>query len=342
MSGLELLERILIVGHGSIGKRHLRLVRESLPKADIRVLRHRSCNDVPMCANGIFTNIEDACNFAPQVSVVANPAPFHVDTAVALLAAGSHVLVEKPLAHTVESAQALLSAARDYNQLLQVGYNLRFLDSLEKFKELIRADMIGNIYSVRCEVGQSLPTWRPGADYRHGVSANKDLGGGVLLELSHELDYLRWIFGEINWVSAWTGRQSFLNIDVEDSAHLILGFAPNSLGYGLVGTLNLDFIRQDKTRVCTVIGERGSLRWNGVTGDVERWWGGGSNHWERLYQFKLQPDDTYRLQWQYFMGCIDRSILSKEGGEDGIAVLRVIAAARESASGSGVKVVVAH
>ncbi len=332
---------MLIVGHGSIGKRHLCLVRESLPKADIRVLRHRACNGVLEHANGCFDKLEDACTFAPQASVVANPAPFHVDTAIALMAAGSHVLVEKPLAEKTAGAQLLLMAAREHQRLLQVGYNLRFLESLEKFRELIHASVVGKVLSVHCEVGQYLPTWRPGKNYKQAVSANKDLGGGVLLELSHELDYLRWIFGEISWVGAWAGRQSSLEIDVEDIAHLTLGFAPDSAGDGLVGTVNLDFIRHDKARVCTAIGEIGSLRWNGVTGEVERWIA-GKNDWERLCQFTHQLDDTYRLQWQHFMGCIKSGKLPKVAGEDGLAVLRVIAAAHESTSGSGVRVVVAR
>ena len=82
------------------------------------------------------------------------------------------------------------------------------------------------IRRLRCEIGQYLPLWRPGSDYRLGVSANRALGGGVLLELSHELDYLRWIFGDVDWVQASLERQSALEIDVEDTAHLLLSFMP--------------------------------------------------------------------------------------------------------------------
>ncbi len=304
------------------------------------MLRHHTCPEVLALANGCFNKLEDACSFAPQASVIANPVPFHVDTAIALMEAGSHVLVEKPVAEKLESARILIVAARRYQRLLQVGYNMRFLNSLGKFRELIHAGVVGKVLSVRCEVGQYLPSWRPGTDYRQGVSANKNLGGGVLLELSHELDYLRWIFGEINWVSAWSGRQSSLEIDVEDSVHLTLGFMPGSAGDGLVGTVNLDFIRHDKTRVCTAIGETGSLRWNGVNGAVERWMA-GQNDWGRLYQFTHERDDTYRRQWQHFTGCINSGKSPNVAGEDGLAVLRVIAAVRESTSGSGVGVVIA-
>ena len=138
------------------------------------------------------------------------------------------------------------------------GYNLRFSPSLMYFNELIKKNIVGQILSVRCEVGQYLPEWRPNKDYRKTVSANFHLGGGVLLELSHEIDYLRWIFGEVDWVRATLAQQSSLVFDVEDSAHLTLGFLPNENGRQLIGTLNLDFIRHDQTRACIAIGEKGA------------------------------------------------------------------------------------
>ena len=68
--------------------------------------------------------------------------------------------------------------------------------------DLMQNKIVGKILSVRCEVGQFLPSWRPNIDYRESVSARKALGGGALLELSHEIDYLMWIFGDIDWVKA--------------------------------------------------------------------------------------------------------------------------------------------
>ena len=87
---------------------------------------------------------------------------------------------------------------------------LRFLETLQCFRAEMAAGRIGAVHAVRCEIGQYLPAWRPDADYRTTVSAQKALGGGVLLELSHELDLLRWVFGEVDWLSAWIGRQSAL------------------------------------------------------------------------------------------------------------------------------------
>ena len=111
--------------------------------------------------------------------------------------------------------------------------------------------------SVRCEISHYLPSWRPECDYRQGVSGRGELSGGALLELSHEIDYLRWIFGEAVWVNATLSRQSRLEIDVEDTAHLVIGFAPDNGGRQLIASVNMDFIRHDNTRLCIAIGEKG-------------------------------------------------------------------------------------
>lgn len=333
------IKRILIVGLGSIGKRHLRLARELFPQADIRVLRHQVAESVPEYSNGCFYDIEHAIQFAPQIAVIANPAPFHVAIAQRLADSGANLLVEKPIAANEEGIGLLLESVRARGTVLLTGYNLRFLPSLQKFRDLLEAKEIGQVWSVRCEIGQYLPSWRPDTDYRQNVSARHELGGGALLELSHEIDYLRWIFGEIDQVSARIGRQSNLDIDVEDTAHLILGFAPGDDGRRLVGTLNMDFIRHDTTRLCTVIGEKGCLRWNGLTGVVEKFEVGAKEWREQFRHQHQQRDDSYLAEWRQFLSCIAEKKEPLISGEDGLKVLRIIEAARlASKTGSQMQV----
>lgn len=326
-----LINRILIVSHGSIGKRHLRLARQLLPHSDIRVLRHQESDSIPEHANGCFSSLEQAIAFAPQLAVIASPATFHVSAAQPLAQAGVHLLVEKPLSASLEGVALLLEACRGQGTVLLTGYNLRFLPSLQQFRDLLSSKVIGRVLSVRCEIGQYLPSWRPGSDYRQGVSARRELGGGALPELSHELDYLRWIFGEVDWVRAVLGRQGHLEIDVEDTAHLILGFAPAEDGSQLIGTVNMDFIRHDTTRLCTAIGENGSLRWNGLTGVVEQF-GAGEKEWRELFRHQHQPDDSYLAEWQHFLSCVTEQKTPLISGEDGYMVLQIMDAARQAAA----------
>ena len=331
-----MINRILIVGHGSIGKRHLRVARQLMPYADIQILMHQVSNDIPEYSNGCFSTIQDAILFRPQVAVVASPAPFHIKTALTLAESGTHLLIEKPLSVSSNGVAELIKMCQKKRVVLLVGYNLRFLPSLQRFRGQLNDGIIGKVLSVRCEIGQYLPSWRPGSDYRQGVSAKYELGGGALLELSHELDYLRWIFGEIKWVKATLSRQSSLDIDVEDTAHLTLGFKPTSDGGQLIGTVNLDFIRHDTTRLCTAIGERGSLRWNGLTEEVLLC-EADAKEWQKLFQHSSQRDESYVAEWQNLIECAINHKQPFITGSDGLEVLKIIEAARRSAQSDGLK-----
>jgi predicted dehydrogenase len=164
-------------------------------------------------------------------------------------------------------------------------------------------------------------------DYRVGVSASQELGGGALLELSHELDYLRWIFGDVDWIQASLGRQSALEIDVEDTAHLVLGFMPTEDGRQLVGCVSLDLVRHDVTRTCVAIGESGSLRWNGIACTVEHL-EAGTDEWREIFRQQEEPDKSYLFEWEHFLACIEDRQLPLVSGEDGLEVLQIVEAAR--------------
>lgn len=328
----SMLERLLVVGLGSIGRRHARLVRELVPGVQVVVLRHRSCPDnndsgVDHCV----TSLDKALQFRPQAAVIANPASEHLRVALPLAQAGVHLLVEKPISKSICGVSELIDTCRARDIVLMVGYNLRFLRSLQLLREALAAKMIGRILSVRAEMGQFLPSWRPGSDYRLGVSARAELGGGVLLELSHEIDYLRWLFGEVAWVSAVQRKQSCLDIDVEDTAHLILGFEPQPGVALIVANLNMDFVRHDTTRTCTIIGETGTLRWDAVAGTVEKFEQGG-NEWNTLFTQTPQRDESYLAEWRHFLACVSEGAHPAVSGVDGLAVLKIIEAARRSSS----------
>lgn len=332
------LSRILIAGKGSIGLQHLKISKQIYPNAEVKILVYQKQNDDVNVSNEYFETIEQVQKFAPQIAIIANPATFHLETAQKLAEIGVHLLIEKPISTSTVGVVELIKTCKQNNVVLMTGYNLRFSSSLTYLHELIKKKTVGKILSIRCEVGQYLPDWRPNKDYRMTVSANNRLGGGVLLELSHEIDYLRWIFGDINWVRATLSKQSSLEIDVEDSAHLVLGFEPNSDGNQLIAYLNLDFIRHDRTRSCAVIGDEGTLRWNGLTGTVEIF-RRNSENWEVLYSCKPETEETLFLEWENFLESINQECYPLITGTDGLRVLEIIEAAQKS-SATGAQVIV--
>ena len=326
-----MLERLLVVGLGSIGRRHARIVREIFPDVQVVALRHRGSHDAAtpdIC--GCVTSLEEALEFRPQAAVVANPASRHLDVALPLAEAGVHLLIEKPISHNSRGVAELIAVCEARGLTLITGYNLRYLPSLRRFRHLLGERRVGRVMSVRAEVGQFLPSWRPETDYRETVTAQAALGGGVLLELSHEIDYLRWLFGEVDWVSATTGRQSSLEVDVDDTAHLVIGFASKEGAVPIIAALNMDFIRRDTTRICSVIGEKGTLRWNAVAGTVEIFEQNGDG-WQALFTQDDQRDTSYVAEWQDFLECMEGGASPRVSGHDGLAALRVIEAAQRSA-----------
>jgi predicted dehydrogenase len=218
----------------------------------------------------------------------------------------------------------------------QLGYNLRFSESLIAFRDLVRGGRFGRVLRFNAETAQYLPDWRPEKDYRETVSARADLGGGVLLELSHELDYLRWIFGDWDWVSAWTGRTSSLEIDVEDTALVTIGIEGDQAATQLVGQLSLDFVRRDKTRTVTAVCEGGTIRWDGIAGMVEVYEPSLST-WSTLMT-DSGSQSTYEAQWASFLSVVEQQTAPAVSVSDGVAVLRAVEAIRQSHEQAGARV----
>jgi predicted dehydrogenase len=206
-----------------------------------------------------------------------------------------------------------------------VGYNLRFHPSLQLLKAATDRGSIGRILSVRAEVGQYLPEWRPGSDYRNSVSARRELGGGVFLELSHELDYVRWIAGEITSVMAQADHISDLELNVEDTAEIILRFAS-----GAMGSVHLDMIQQPATRSCKLIGTEGVLTWDGISGSV-RLYSAKTGTWSDLHTGqKNEWNQMYLDEMEHFISCIRKRKDPLVTGLDGKRVLEIALAALQS------------
>ena len=194
---------VLIDGYGSIGSRHAKILGDL--GCRVSVFSRRKI-DFPI----YFLDLSKALSVEkPDYVVIANETAKHdqVLSELADLHFAGLVLVEKPLFHTLKPIPD--------NQFrnIFVGYNLRFHPLLQRLKELLANEkpVAAHIYA-----GQDLATWRPSADYRTGYSAQKSLGGGVLRDLSHELDYVNWLFGTWETLTANGGHLSQLEIDSDD------------------------------------------------------------------------------------------------------------------------------
>jgi len=323
--------RALVVGLGSIGRRHARNWA-ALGLGPLAVCRQLGAPQPE--ALGVeareFDDLEAALDDRPDVVLVTNPTSMHVETVCTALQAGAHVLVEKPLGHTLDGVAETLDHARQGRRQLMVGYNLRFHPGLVRLRELVRQNAIGRIVSARAEVGEYLPDWHPWEDYRRGSDARRDLGGGPVLTFSHELDALCWILGAPSRVTALATHASALETDTEDVAELVLQFAD-----GPLASVHVDFVRRPPRRCLELVGEQGILRWEYEEGRVLQY-GPSTRQWRvEETDRRFERNDMYLAELRHFVRCargeLERPLVD---GEQGAAVLAIaLAAVRASTMG---------
>jgi predicted dehydrogenase len=278
-------------------------------------------------ANRVVYNLADALAERPDMALIAGPAVTHIETGLALAREGVHLFIEKPLAHDLQHVEALIADCHQRNLVMMVGYNLRFSEPLRLMQQAARDGRIGRMVGLRAEVGQYLPDWRKDADYRQGVSARRDLGGGAILELSHELDYARWLMGEVKTVSAQADRVSDLEVDVEDLAEITLRFQS-----GAIGNVHVDMLQRAATRTCRLIGTEGTLIWDGISNQV-RLFEAETKAWLDLHPATpIDRNAMYVAELNHFFKCVANRTRPLISGEDGRRVLQIALASRQSAS----------
>lgn len=299
--------RILVIGQGSIGRRHA----DNLAAlgADVTSVDLEFDDEL----GGVVSEGVDGV-------VVASPTVKHADHALAALRAGASVLVEKPLAWTAAEADRVAEAGGDR---VMVGYNLRFHAPLRRVAELLADGTVGEPLSYRLWFGSWLPDWRPNVDYRQSYSARADLGGGVLADAIHEVDLALWFAGSgLSVRSAFVDRVGPLEIDVEDTVRALL----TTTG-GVPVTIDLDYLSRRYRRGVEVVGTEATLSYDWSTGDlcVDRPDGA------TVESFVTDVADSYVAEAAAFLALVTEGAQPPVSGALGAASVRLAAGIREAA-----------
>lgn len=320
--------RFLVTGCGSIGRRH---ISNLLANGNIEVIAHDTTPDgrnKVMDLYGIKTyeNYKDALASGPDAVIVATPTNEHIKPALEAAKAGCNLFIEKPVSHNTEGLPEVLSTVKKKGLITLVGCNMRFHPGLKKVKELLDRGAAGKILSANIESGSYMPEWRPGIDYRKTYSSRHNMGGGVILDAIHEIDYARWMLGDVAVVSCMADKQSSLEIDVEDVADMLLRFSS-----GVIARLHLDYVQRSYSRNCKFVGEDGVITWDFNEGQS----GLFSAQDKQWTWFKQPPNfelnQMYVDEMQHFVNClkgIEKSTLDIFGG---VEDLKIALAAKQSA-----------
>lgn len=318
--------KFLIAGFGSIGRRHFRNL-QALGERDILFYRtgRSQLDDAETKGYVVETDLTTALAHKPDAVIVANPTALHLDVAIPAAQAGCHILLEKPISHSLDRLDELQSAVQKSGSRVLVGFQMRFHPGLQKTAELISSGVLGKPLSARAHWGEYLPNWHPWEDYRNSYSARGDLGGGVVLTLCHPFDYLRWLLGEVNAVWASTQISGELAIEVEDQAEVGLQFAG-----GALASVHLDYLQRPGAHWLQVVCADGVLDWDAETSilRVSRTEGRGQ---EFAPPAGFERNDLFLAQTRHFIEVARGAAQPQCTLDDGRKALEIALAVHQSA-----------
>lgn len=251
--------KALIIGTGSIGRRHMTNLTKIVPGIDFVLLRRPDATKLLGVDESVTLHtIEAALALSPDLAVLSTPSAMHYPPLQRLIAAGVPTYVEKPVVTTraqIEAIRASLVIGDSTGH--GVGYNLRLLPSLMQARQIVADGRLGTIVRAAFVAGQWLPDWRKDQDHRQGYSARPDEGGGVIFDLSHELDAARYLLGEISLVSAVASQVSALEIGSEGVAAMLGRSAA-----GALISVNIDYVARRPIRRYELVGTTATLVWD--------------------------------------------------------------------------------
>jgi predicted dehydrogenase len=300
--------RVLIIGIGSIGKKHISALRTIHPNIEIIALRH-SVNSQK------FDNIQDLYTLdnldeiIVDFAVISNPTSQHMNIISELTRFRIPLFIEKPL-HSSLDIWPLVEKIQSLNIINYVACNLRFLESLLYVKEFLKKSDSGQLNEVNVYCGSSLPDWRPENDFRLSYSAIPAMGGGVHIDLIHELDYIYWMFGSPMKIRKSLRNQSSLKIDAVDYANYLLdydGFSVNVV---------LNYFRKDTKRTLELVFENKTLNVDLLKNQVKE-------NTKICCYSKNRISDTYLTQMKYFVNCIKNKQTTMNTVADAYNVLKI-------------------
>lgn len=296
-----MLHHLLICGLGSIGRRHLRHFRAlGVERIDAyRTGKATLPDDGQPAPDRVYVSLAEALAAGPEALVIASPTSLHLETALAAVRAGAHVLVEKPLSHSTAGLDLLAREAGAAGRQVFTAFNLRFHPALRAIRQNVRSgEPLGRPLMARIHFGAYLPDWHPWEDYRASYAARRDLGGGAALTSSHELDYALWLLGPAERTLGLASTLKPLGTDVDEFSAFLLRHAG-----GALSAVTLSLAQKPASRGVEIACEGGLLSSDLLTGTwTLRPAGGG----ETVYRVPdgFQVDDTYRDQAQAFLDAV--------------------------------------
>ena len=303
--------KVLILGLGSIAQKHIHVLKELEPKVQLYALRSSENSDKQKGVTNLFT-YEELRQYKFNFVLISSPSSIHWDQIFRLQDLNIPMMIEKPLFINKDQIEAFEKSNNNW-PLMYVACNFRF-HPLIKFIKTYLEQNPSKINEINAYCGSFLPDWRPGKDYTKVYSAIRELGGGVHLDLIHEIDYLVYLFGLPLSSISKKRKASKLEINSFDSSMNILEF--NSFQ----AQVTLNYFRKDTKRNLEIVREKDTLYVDFLKGEI-------TNLLNNELLFKAKDMSifvTYKEQMAYFLECIDKNKSPMNSPNEAIAVLKCV------------------
>lgn len=276
---------VLVVGLGSIAKRHIDALKKINPQTIIYALRSQKTAVNYSGVKNIFS-LDSICIEQLSFVIISNPTAQHYDSIAQMINLGKPLFIEKPLFDQItDKTEALVTDIISKNIPTYVACNLRFLHAIQNLKNILKNERINE---VNAYCGSYLPDWRPGQDYKKGYSANKEMGGGVHIDLIHELDYIYWLFGEPKTTKSFFSNQSSLEISAYDYANYLWQYE------GFSASIILNYYRRDSKRNIEIVTNNNTFFVDLLSNRIYK-------NDEKIYASEQKISDTYLDQMNFFI-----------------------------------------
>ena len=285
--------KVLIIGLGSIALKHIKALQELYPSVVIYALRRKGEPSKGIMGVVEIFDIDEIAMETLSFILISNPTSVHYDTIQKVIRYKKPLFIEKPIFGTLsKEANDLVMEVERQGISTYVACNLRFLESIAKTKELLVGKRVNEV-NVYC--GSYLPDWRPNVDFRKVYSANKEMGGGVHIDLIHELDYVYWLFGAPTRTQSFFSNKSSLNITAYDYANYLWEYDDFSV------SVILNYYRRDSKRTLEILTDEGTYLVDLLRNNI-------SYNDEIVFQSSQLSLETYTAQMQFFV----EEILNKQ------------------------------
>jgi predicted dehydrogenase len=316
------LRRIVVVGCGSIGRRHARILKN---RTDIAlelcepdaVNLARALDEVG--AVPTHTNFHEMLTTHPDMVIIATPHSLHAEQSIAALSANIHVLCEKPMSDTLENAQRMLDVVKQSDSVFSVGFTLHFYPAMKAIKDLIASGELGTILHAHWHIGTYITLMNSVSRYQATTE------GALLLDYVHQPDLLYWWFGKQPTAVFAVGRQGG-DQELQSNPNVLI----MTIEYDdhLLATIHLNYTQNPQRAYCEIIGDKKSLLYDMMTGDIHLsdYASGAVN----VQDFAVNRDDLFVAEHQAFIDAVDGKRLPESPADEAIVSMKIIEAAMAS------------